>query len=105
MSKITDLLRVLVGLMVGLVAGMVVKSAFTQGLVFAAAMAALSAAIWGGIMIFYRIDRRLSGWIFGPDPMHTNPEDEPPRSYFWVPAAVGFAAGLIFKTEQIALVL
>ncbi|MEL6689860.1 MAG: hypothetical protein AAFP28_06030 [Pseudomonadota bacterium] len=102
MSKLPDLLRIPVGFMVGLVAGMIVKSAFTQGLAFAAIAAVICAMIWGGMMLFHRIDRRVSGWIFGPDPVQINPEDKPPRAYFWVPAALGAIAGLILTTEQIS---
>ena len=102
MSRLPDLLSIPVGFLVGLVAGMIVKSIFTESLAFAASMAAICAAIWGGMMLLYRIDRRLSGWIFGQDPTQINPVDKPPRAYFWVPAAIGTLAGILLTTEQIS---
>ncbi|MEL7299026.1 MAG: hypothetical protein AAFM92_01460 [Pseudomonadota bacterium] len=107
MRMLSGLGRVPVGFFLGLAAGLTVRAAVTEGIVVAFIGAGLGALLWGGVMLWAKLEDRLSSWIFGGgtragaahDP---GPESDPgPRAYFWVPAGLGFLAGLLLTTAQI----
>ncbi|MEM1101130.1 MAG: hypothetical protein AAGH73_06325, partial [Pseudomonadota bacterium] len=106
MRMLSGLGRVPVGFFLGLAAGLTVLSAATEGIMVAVIGAGLGALVWGGVMLWAKLEERLSGWIFGGaragaahDPDAGS--DRGPRAYFWVPAGLGFLAGLLLTTAQI----
>ncbi|MEL6549157.1 MAG: hypothetical protein AAFQ54_02820 [Pseudomonadota bacterium] len=91
------------GFFLGLAAGLTVRAAVTEGIMVAVIGAGLGALVWGGVMLWAKLEDRLSSWIFGGGTRASGNGDldRGPRAYFWIPAGLGFVAGLLLTSAQI----